>query len=703
MPRQPSRIFGLSPAAVEQQQFADQARLYGSLPLGTAPGVQAGRGFGLAAQGLLGYEDPQMQRARLLQEAEEATRARADINSQNFLQVAAEELANRGLVDEAAIARQRMLEQAGMQAELGTPGDPRSNLLAQQKRMPRELAPYLEMADSQIDPSIQGPQREQLRLQGAVQALRQFQGAPRVNRPILDARGKPTGVTVSQLMLNGSLGASPVANSRARLESVSRGEGSALTGPDGVANNVLGDSFGPQAVPTGLNPITLAGYNAGQGAVNRFGGIPPYRETQDYVRSINNIYEQRKAGTYRPPNQAIARRQALYAPIIQQAAARYGVDPDQLHAMIQQESGYNPNAESSAGAQGIAQFIPETGQRYGLMTEADRKDPVKAIDAMARHVRDLNADNAAAMPGQPVDMGPQEFQPIQQAAPVASLGLEQPGQVQPTVDADVIDRGRFTRFTSRRGVDPDVPVGELANTAKYRTFTDNLSKLIKSVSEKGLGEGLVDASIQGVGVRLPRSFIFGDPDPATSALQQNLVSALASDYSKLKGLGAWDAGTERLFTQVIPDPTDMSAVFQGVGPLIRSYAQQYQSILDEAPFVADRLGADIEIATPPPIVDLLNNPPELPAEAEQAIQAEIQQTQGEVDRFQFLRDIPGRLFDFSQPFGSAERGAENLEALRGQPSREDLESVGNTIKEAVKRYDGRDISVTEALILYNLI
>lgn len=37
-------------------------------------------------------------------------------------------------------------------------------------------------------------------------------------------------------------------------------------------------------------PLTLAAYNAGQGAVERNGGIPPYTETRDYVKRITNIY-----------------------------------------------------------------------------------------------------------------------------------------------------------------------------------------------------------------------------------------------------------------------------------------------------------------------------------------------------------------------------------------------------------------------------
>jgi soluble lytic murein transglycosylase-like protein len=35
---------------------------------------------------------------------------------------------------------------------------------------------------------------------------------------------------------------------------------------------------------------TVAAYNAGEGAVKKYGGIPPYRETQNYVRKIRRLY-----------------------------------------------------------------------------------------------------------------------------------------------------------------------------------------------------------------------------------------------------------------------------------------------------------------------------------------------------------------------------------------------------------------------------
>jgi hypothetical protein len=37
--------------------------------------------------------------------------------------------------------------------------------------------------------------------------------------------------------------------------------------------------------------LALAGYNAGEGAVMKYGGVPPYSETQEYVRRISERYD----------------------------------------------------------------------------------------------------------------------------------------------------------------------------------------------------------------------------------------------------------------------------------------------------------------------------------------------------------------------------------------------------------------------------
>lgn len=58
--------------------------------------------------------------------------------------------------------------------------------------------------------------------------------------------------------------------------------------PNNVAENLDGGAryLSEQFRKFGTWRLALAAYNAGPGAVEQYGGIPPYQETQDYVRII---------------------------------------------------------------------------------------------------------------------------------------------------------------------------------------------------------------------------------------------------------------------------------------------------------------------------------------------------------------------------------------------------------------------------------
>jgi soluble lytic murein transglycosylase-like protein len=77
---------------------------------------------------------------------------------------------------------------------------------------------------------------------------------------------------------------------------------------------------------------------------------------------------------------------ARFAPAITRAAQRWSVSGALLAAQLYAESHFNPFARSSAGAQGIAQFMPGTAAAYGLDDPFDAHD---AIDAQAHLMRDL--------------------------------------------------------------------------------------------------------------------------------------------------------------------------------------------------------------------------------------------------------------------------------------------------------------------------
>ena len=118
---------------------------------------------------------------------------------------------------------------------------------------------------------------------------------------------------------------------------------------------------------------------------------------------------------------------ASVSQLIANAAARYGVPSQVAMEVAVQESGLNPNAVSSAGAQGVMQLMPATAAQLGV---TDPFNPQQNVNGGVQYLSQLyakygswdlalaaynwgpgNLDNAINQnPGNPLSLAPAETQ-----------------------------------------------------------------------------------------------------------------------------------------------------------------------------------------------------------------------------------------------------------------------------------------------------
>ena len=72
--------------------------------------------------------------------------------------------------------------------------------------------------------------------------------------------------------------------------------------------------------------------------------------------------------------------------VIDECAEKYNIDNELIRAMIQVESGWNTEAVSNKGAQGLMQLMPRTAAMLGVN---DPFDPVQNIEGGVRYISDL--------------------------------------------------------------------------------------------------------------------------------------------------------------------------------------------------------------------------------------------------------------------------------------------------------------------------
>ncbi|MGN1152490.1 MAG: lytic transglycosylase domain-containing protein [Candidatus Gastranaerophilaceae bacterium] len=72
--------------------------------------------------------------------------------------------------------------------------------------------------------------------------------------------------------------------------------------------------------------------------------------------------------------------------IINEVSNKYDVDPKLIEALVKQESGFNPNAKSKAGALGLMQLMPSTAKGLGV---TDPMDARQNIEGGVKYVKSM--------------------------------------------------------------------------------------------------------------------------------------------------------------------------------------------------------------------------------------------------------------------------------------------------------------------------
>lgn len=91
-----------------------------------------------------------------------------------------------------------------------------------------------------------------------------------------------------------------------------------------------------------------------------------------------------------------------YGPTIVSAAQANNIDPGVLASLLNTESGFNPSIISSAGAVGIAQFLPSTATQFGI----NPYNPTESINAAAEYLNQLGYSSNPALALAEYNVGP---------------------------------------------------------------------------------------------------------------------------------------------------------------------------------------------------------------------------------------------------------------------------------------------------------
>lgn len=160
------------------------------------------------------------------------------------------------------------------------------------------------------------------------------------------------------------------------------GDTSTSSTDDSSDFSALLDTLMGQATGTGnTNQDTLASMTGKAGAGSIPSSLSALNKTYSPLQSVNNV-------TSASP----------YEGLIQEASRKYGVDSSLVKAVIQQESAFNHQAVSPAGAKGLMQLMDGTGSGLGVTNPFDPKQNVDAGTRFLGHlIKKYNGNESVAL------------------------------------------------------------------------------------------------------------------------------------------------------------------------------------------------------------------------------------------------------------------------------------------------------------------
>ncbi len=151
---------------------------------------------------------------------------------------------------------------------------------------------------------------------------------------------------------------------------------------DAQATALPGSEPSPAGYPAATSSASLGLYAPQAAGAGSYASATAYQTAAPTSPTTQTALDAAATSTGGPAAAATGAGGA-YAPLIEQAAARNGVDPAVLYGLIEQESGFDPGATSSAGALGLTQLMPSTAASLGV---TEPLNPAQSIEGGARYL-----------------------------------------------------------------------------------------------------------------------------------------------------------------------------------------------------------------------------------------------------------------------------------------------------------------------------